>query len=63
MLELKPRHQAIIAAAGDRLPPEKRATFLDRVAGRLRMLGYRFTDADLDDAVRTALTGLIQSAA
>jgi hypothetical protein len=44
-------------AAADTLPAEKRATFLERVAGRLRVLG-RFTDTDLDDAVRQALQGL-----
>jgi hypothetical protein len=34
----------------------------ERVAARLR-LRDRFTDADLDDAVRTALRGLIQQSA
>ena len=33
---------------------------LDRVAARLRVRGFRFSDADLDDAVRQALQGLIQ---
>ena len=49
-------------AAADRLPFEKRGIFLERVVARLQ-LHRGFTDADLDDAVRTALTGLIQSAA
>jgi hypothetical protein len=35
---------------------------LERVFARLQ-LHHGFTDAELDDAVRTALTGLIQSAA
>ena len=49
-------------AAADRLPFEKRGIFLERVVARLQQ--HRgFTDADLDDAVRLALTGLIQSAA
>ena len=46
-----------------RVPVEKRAgVFLERVVARLQ-LHRGFTDADLDDAVRAALTGLIQSAA
>jgi hypothetical protein len=57
MLALKPRHQAIIAAAAEWIPPEKRTVFLERVAVRLRLRGFRFTNADLDDAVRHALQG------
>jgi hypothetical protein len=50
-----------VRAAADRVPAEKRGTFVDRVVARLqRQRG--FTDADLDDAVRAALTGLVQSA-
>ena len=49
-------------AAAARLPIEKRGIFLERVVARLQR--HRgFTDADFDDAVRAALTGLIQSAA
>ena len=44
------------------MPVEKRGVFLERVVARLR-LHHGFTDADLDDTVRAALTGLIQSAA
>ena len=44
------------------VPVEKRGVFLDRVFAQLQ-LHRGFTDADLDDAVRAALTGLIQSAA
>jgi hypothetical protein len=47
-------------AAADRAPFEKRGVFVERVIARLQRT---FTDADLDDAVRAALTGLIQSAA
>ena len=51
-----------IWAAAERLPFEKRGTFLERVIARLQR--HRgFTNADLDDAVRAAMTGLIQSAA
>ena len=49
-------------AAADRVPFEKRGVFVERVVVRLQ-LHRGFTDADLDDAVRLALTGLIQSAA
>jgi hypothetical protein len=48
------------AAAG--LPVEKRGLFLERVAARLTLRG-RFDDSDLDDAVRVALSGLIQESA
>ena len=49
-------------AAADRLPFEKRGIFVERVVARLeRQRG--FTNADLDDAIRAALKGLIQSAA
>ena len=48
--------------AADSVSVEKRGVFLDRVFARLQ-LHRDFTDADLDDAVRAALTGLIQSAA
>ena len=49
-------------AAADRVPFERRGVFLERIVARLR-LQCGFTDADLDDAVRAALTGLIQSVA
>jgi hypothetical protein len=49
-------------AAADRVPFEKRGVFIQRVVARLQ-LQRGFTDADLDDAVRAVLTGLIQSAA
>ena len=49
-------------AAAHRVPVEKRGVFIERVVARLQ-LHRGFTDADLDDAVRAALTGLVQSAA
>ena len=51
-----------VRAAADRVPAEKRGTFVDRVVARLQRQSG-FTDADLDDAVRAALQGLVQSAA
>jgi len=49
-------------AAADRVPFEKRGTFVEPVVARLQ-LQRGFTDADIDEAMRAALTGLIQSAA
>ena len=49
-------------AAADRLPFEKRGVFVERGGARLQ-LHRGFTDADLDDAVRSALNGLIQQSA
>jgi hypothetical protein len=51
-----------IWTAADRVPFEKRGVFVERVVARLQ-LHRGFTDADLDDALRAALTGLIQSVA
>ena len=53
-------------AAAARVPFEKRGVFVERVVERVvarLQLQLGFTDADLDEAVRAALTGLIQSAA
>jgi hypothetical protein len=50
-------------AAADRLPVEKREVFLQRVAARLRVQGYRFTDAEFENVVRQALRGLSQETA
>ena len=49
------------AAAG--LPIEKRGIFLMRLVALLQLRGSHFTTADLDDAVRLALKGLIQKSA
>jgi hypothetical protein len=46
-----------------KLPVEKRGTFLHRVVARLQLHGPRFTTTDFDDAVRLALSGLIQDSA
>lgn len=54
--------EAVMTAAAD-LPVEKRSVFLDRVAAQLQRRGRRFTAADLEKAVRVALTGLIHSVA
>ena len=45
-------------AAADHVPVEKRGVFLERIVARLQ-LQRGFTDADLAEAARSALTGLI----
>jgi hypothetical protein len=62
MFALTDSQLRIVWNAADRVPVEKRGVFLDGVVARLR-LHRGFTDADLDDAVRAALVGLVQSAA
>ena len=62
MVALTDSQLRTIWAAADRLAFEKRGVFIERVVARLQ-LQRGFTDADLDDAVHAALTGLIQSAA
>ena len=51
--------KTVMTAAGG-LPPEKRDTFLRRIGDHFQRNGRRFTDADLDRAVRQALRGLVQ---
>jgi hypothetical protein len=62
MLALSDSQLRAVWAAAERLPVEKRGIFVERVVARLQ-LQRGFTDADLDDAMRAALTGLIPSAA
>jgi len=61
MFALSDSQLRTVWVAADRVPVEKRGVFLERVVARLQ-LHRGFTDADID-AVRIALTGLIQSAA
>jgi len=63
MLSLSDDQLATVMAAADSLPVEKRGVFLERVAARLQLRGSRFTDRDLDDAVRMALRGLTHDSA
>jgi hypothetical protein len=63
MLSLSDDQLATVMAAADSLPVEKRGVFLERVAARLELRGSRFTDRDLDDAVRMALRGLTHDSA
>jgi hypothetical protein len=66
MLLLKSRHQAIIMAAADPLPPEKRQAFFDRAVGELQQRRFCSTaglaDSDITDAIERALRGLQYSA-
>jgi hypothetical protein len=59
MLALKDHQLANLMTAASKLPVEKRGVFLERVVARLSLQGFRFTDDELDDAVRRALVGLV----
>jgi hypothetical protein len=63
MLALSDSQLRAIWAAAAGLPIEKRGKFLVRFVVQLQLRGSHFTTADLDDAVRLALTGLIQKSA
>jgi hypothetical protein len=63
MLALSDSQLRTVWAAAGRLPVEKRGVFLERVIARLQLRGSRVTAADLEDVVRSALTGLIQQSA
>ncbi len=62
MVALTDSQLRTVWTAADRVPLEKRGVFVERVVARLQ-LQRGFTDADLDDAMRAALTGLMPSAA
>jgi hypothetical protein len=63
MIALSDSQLRAIWATADNLPVEKRGVFLARLVGQLQLRGYRFTTADLEDVVRSALKGLIQQSA
>jgi len=63
MFALSDDQLALVMTAAGGLEVEKRSVLLERVAARLRLRGPHFTDADLDRAMRSALQGLIHSAA
>ncbi len=60
MLALSDSQLRAVWAAADGLPVEKRGVFLGRLVAQLQLLGSRFTTADLEDGVCSALKGLIQ---
>ena len=55
MLALSNDQLAMVMTAAGSLPVEKRSVFLERVAARLRLRGFHFTDADLGAAIQAAL--------
>ena len=61
MFVLSDAQLATVMTTADALSAEKRMTFIERIAARLRLCGSRFTDADLDNAIRIALQGLIHN--
>jgi hypothetical protein len=63
MLALSDSQLRAVWAAANSLPVEKRGIFLGRLVAQLQLRGFRFTTADLDDVVRSALMGLIQDSA
>jgi hypothetical protein len=48
MFALSDKQLALVMTAAGGLPVEKRSVFLERVAARLRLRGYHFTDARTD---------------
>jgi hypothetical protein len=63
MLALSDSQLRAVWTAAESLPVEKRGIFLGRLVAQLQLGGFRFTTADLEDVVRSALTGLIQQSA
>jgi hypothetical protein len=63
MLALSDSQLRSVWATASGLPMEKRGVFLGRLVAQLQLRGSHFTTADLDDAVRLALTGLTQKSA
>jgi hypothetical protein len=52
MISLSDKQFAAVMDAAASLPVEKRALLLERIAARLRLVGTRFDDRDLELAVR-----------
>ena len=59
-VSLTPGQMEIISLAAKMLPPEKKSVLLSRVASKLALRG-RFTDADVSDALKISLYGLLQA--
>jgi hypothetical protein len=58
MISLSDTQLKAVMAAASSLVPERRDTFLQRIAAMLRR--GRFTDSDVADLAQLALTGLAQ---
>jgi hypothetical protein len=55
---------ALVMTAARPLSLEKRSAFLERIAARLRLVGYRkVADDDVERAIGAALRGLLQAPA
>jgi hypothetical protein len=63
MLALSDSQLRAVWAAADGLPVEKRGAFLGRLVAQLQLRGSPFTTTDLEDVVRSVLTGLVQQSA
>jgi hypothetical protein len=63
MLALSDSQLRAVWAAADGIPVEKRGVFLERLVAQLQLRGSHFTTTDLEDVVRSALSGLVQHAA
>jgi hypothetical protein len=63
MLALSDSQLRAVWAAADAVPAEKRGVFLGRLVAQLQLRGSRFTSADLEDAMHSALRSLIQQSA
>jgi hypothetical protein len=63
MVSLSDSQLRAVWTAVDALPVEKRGVFLARLFAQLQRCGSRFTTADLEAFVSTALKGLIQQSA
>ena len=62
MISLTDHQLSTVMAAARTMPVERRDIFLQRVGAMLRIRG-RFTDDDVADVTRLALTGLVQQPA
>ena len=62
-LALSDEQLSILMRAAAPLDLEKRVVFLERIAGRLRLIGVHPSDAELSAAIETALRSLIQAPA
>ncbi|MGC2824417.1 MAG: hypothetical protein WA322_09305 [Pseudolabrys sp.] len=59
MISLNDAQLKIVMAAASHVPHEKRSQFLERIAAMLRLRGRgHFNDADVNDAVARALSGM-----
>jgi hypothetical protein len=63
MVALSDSQLRTVWAAADGLPIEKRGVFLGRLVAQLQLRGSLFTATDLEDVVRSALSGLVQQSA